>query len=154
MPHITRHFIIAADRLNVFDYKTLCYKDIQDYLPDVTRQAGKVANLTLAHIKDNLGLDPFHISCHLCFASQIPEEELLAVLKLPYASLYEPIGKWIASLLITGPVLDSHPPNLHSLLKALKTKNTAIADAEPGMGEEADASNAIKKARKSTKTKK
>ena len=31
VPHITRHFIIAADRLNVFDYATLCYKDIQEY---------------------------------------------------------------------------------------------------------------------------
>ena len=88
-----------------------------------------------------------HISCHLCFASQVSEEDLGAVLKLPYASLYEPIGKWIANLPAAGPVLDSHPPNLHSLLTALKMKTDTIApaDGEPGQGEQADASKARKK---------
>ena len=137
-----------------FNYETLRYKDIEEHVPDVTQQAGKVANLTLARIKDDFGLDPFYISCHFCFAKQIPEDDLRAVLKLPYASLYEPIGKWIASLLVAGPVLASHPPNLHSLLKAviMKTKTIAIADGEPGLEEEADASNARKEGRKARKT--
>ena len=37
-------------------------------------------------------------SCHLCFASQIAAEDLRAVLKLPYACFYEPMGKWITRL--------------------------------------------------------
>ena len=59
--------MLAADRLNVFDYETLRYKDIEEHVPDVTNQASKVANLTLARIKDDLGLDPWYISCHFCF---------------------------------------------------------------------------------------
>ena len=158
VPHIVRHFMLAADRLNVFNYETLCYKDIEEHVPDVTQQAGNVANLTLARIKDDFGLDPFHISCHLCFASQIAEEDLRAVLKLPYASLYEPIGKSIASLPAAGPVLDSHPPNLHSLLTALKKKTKTIdaTDGEPDVGEpdleiRADTKKANKRARKAMK---
>ena len=61
VPHITRHFILAADRLNVFDDKNLYYSDIEEYVPDVTKQAVcKVSHLTLASIKDDFRLDPFH----------------------------------------------------------------------------------------------
>ena len=100
-------------------------------MPDVTQQAGKVANLSLAHIKDVFGLDPFYISCHLCFAKQICEDDLWAVLKLPYASLYEPIGKWIGSLPAAGPPLDSHPPKLHSLLMALTQRTQEKGGRQP-----------------------
>jgi len=156
VPHITRHFILAADKLNVFDYKHLYYRDIEEYVPDVTKQAAcKVAHLTLASIKDDFGLDPFHISCHLCFASQIDTEDLRAVLKLPYASFYEPIGKWITRLPAAGPMLHSHPPNLHSLLTALKAKTTttAASDGEPDVakGDGSKAKTRPKKAMKTTK---
>ena len=119
VPHAVRHFLLAADRLGVFNYEALIYLDIDEHVPDVTRQSGKVANLTLAAIKADFGVDPFSLSCHLCVAHQFLEEDLLAVLKLPYASLYEPIGKWICSLPASGRPLDSHPPNLYSLLYAL-----------------------------------
>ena len=61
VPLITRHCILAADRLNVFDDKNLYYSDIEEYVPDVTKQAVcKVSHLTLASIKDDFRLDPFH----------------------------------------------------------------------------------------------
>ena len=139
VPHITRHFMIAADQLGVFDYGAVSYSDIEEHVPDVTNQAGKVANLTLARIKEKYGLDPFFISCHLCFASQFTEEDLRAVLDLPYASLYEPIGKWIYSAFASGPPQDLYPPTLHSLLTALKPKSQSatIVKGEPGLEERA-----------------
>ena len=130
-PHIVRHFMLAADRLNVFDYETLRYRDIEEYVPDVTNQATKVANLTLARIKDDLGLDPWYISCHFCFAKQVAEPDLEAVLKPPYVNLYEPIGKWIISLSTTPREDDSHPPNVASLIKALASRTVADAVAPP-----------------------
>ena len=123
--------MLAADRLNVFNYETLRYKDIEEHVPDVTNQASKVANLTLARIKDDFGLDPFYISCHLCFAKQIDEPDLEAVLKLPYVNLYEPIGKWILSQSTTPREEDSHPPNVASLIKALASRTVADAVAPP-----------------------
>ena len=102
VPHIVRQFILAADQLKAFAYEGLYYKDIAEYVPDVTKQAGKVGNLTLARIKDDLGLDPLYLSCHLCFAHQIPQEDLQVVLDLPYRDLYEPLGKWYKELQTKG----------------------------------------------------
>jgi len=149
VPHIVRQFILAADLLKVFDYNCLLYKDIEEYVPDVTKQAGKVGNLTLARIKDELGLDPFYLSCHLCFAHQIPQEDLQVVLDLPYRDLDEPLKKWYKDLQTKVKSVDSHPPNLHSLLKALVNNakgNDIEEDQVPG-GEGA-ASTPSKKRRK------
>ena len=166
VPHITRHFILAADKLGLFDYKSLNYRDIAEYVPDVTSQADKVANFTLAAIKDNFGLDPFHLSCHLCFAHQFKHEDLLPVLQLSYANLYEPIGKSIASKLGAVPTSDVVPLNLHALLQALMTKTTstrkapdmakeplAIMDGHSGPTEDiaSDVCNRSRKVRKSAK---
>ena len=151
VPHITRHFILAADELGVFDYESMQYKDIEEHMPDVTMQAvPRVGNHTLAEIKNGFGLDPFHLSCHLCFLHQIPDDDLLSVLNIPYKFLYEPIGKNIITLSAPDPELDSHPLNLHALLKALvlKAKSLSISDGDAGIGRESSRPTACKRRRK------
>jgi len=71
VPHVVRHFLIAADRLGVFDYEALTYLDIDEYVPDVTRQTVKVADFNLARIKADFGLDPFHLSWPPLFCAPI-----------------------------------------------------------------------------------
>ena len=37
LQHIIRHFLIEADELGVFQYTGMSYKDIEHYVPDVTK---------------------------------------------------------------------------------------------------------------------
>ena len=152
VPHITRHFILAADKLNVFDYEALRYTDIEEHMPDVTMQAvPMVGNHSLAEIKHDFGLDPFHLSCHLCFAKQLSEDDLRAVLALPFGALYDPIGTYIRDKLAEGLELETNPPNLYSVLKLLALKANAAATpvVDAGLGGGAMEESGLKRHRKS-----
>ena len=55
VPRIVRQFILAGDLLKVFDDEGLYYKDIAEYVPDVTKQAGRLATLLWLASKTNSG---------------------------------------------------------------------------------------------------
>ena len=143
MKHATRQFLIAADSLGVFGSDTILYKDIQPYMPDVTGQItvgcpAELPHMSLAMIKRKYGVNPFFLTCQLCFAKQFTVPQLQSVLALPYKKLYDPIGQWILSATPEGQPDDSCPPLLFSLLEALikpmRTMSEGRLPAEEGAG--------------------
>jgi len=121
--HVTRHFILAADSLNVFD-ENVTMEQAMRYLPDKTAQVNALSQYTLGQVRKDLGCDPFLVSCHLCFAQSFGEDKLNAFLALNYSELEHTIGAWDgeASKVVTDE--DSFPPNFHFLVqKALVKKN-------------------------------
>ena len=87
LQHITRHFLIAADESGIVNYEGLRYSDIEAYMPDVTKQAQCICDEGLDDIRTKYGLDPLYVSCNLCFASQLEQDDLRAVLAAPYCDL-------------------------------------------------------------------
>ena len=80
--HCTRHFILAADSLNVFD-PSLPFKEVAKFWPDQTGQTECFEAFTLEHIREEMGLEPFLLSCHLCFAQMFDSNQRQASLDLP-----------------------------------------------------------------------
>ena len=121
--HCTRHFLIAADRLNLFDDSTTL-GDAMKYLPDETGQVeASLKPWTLGAIREVMGVDPIFFSCNLCFAQTFKPAELQKILELTYAEMYEALGKWEREKeKAKFDREDSFPPNFHTLVK------TAIAD--------------------------
>ena len=122
LQHITRHFIIAADRLVNFNYEGMKYADIEPYMPDVKGAAACMRHESLLRIKDEFGLDPLYLSCLLCFAGQLRDDELEAVIRTKYVHLYKPIGD--RNLMTKGTDAQDYscpPPNFASFLRAIAT---------------------------------
>ena len=68
-----------------------------------------------------LGLNPFILSCHACFAQMFSDDQLQEFLKLGYSELYAEIVEWEKIKAAGEAGEDSFPPNFHSLLSwALK----------------------------------
>ena len=61
--HATRHFLIAADRLGVFNYDRITYSDISPYVPDVGGHCERIADETLATIRDRGSSHGLPASC-------------------------------------------------------------------------------------------
>ena len=143
MKHITRHFILAADSIGVFEGEDILYKTIHPYMPDATDQVAvscppDLPSMTLSMIRRSYGVNPFILSCQLCFAKQFSDQKLQSVLDLPYKRLYEPILKWISYVGADGQQEDSCPPLLFSLLEELiQGQQDALAE-EGAHGDVAD----------------
>ena len=120
LQHVTRHFLIAADTLGIFNFDGLHYRDIASYLPDMTGQAECVRDWSLLFMKEECGLDPFFISCNLCFAHTLTKEEKHAVLTTPYCELYKPIGDAI----VNQSDDESEPPNFFAFCRAVASRST------------------------------
>ena len=113
--HATRHFILAADSQNVLNSSTT-FKDASKFLPDQTGKTALLGDLTLLHIKMELGLNPFILSCHACFAQMFSEEQLQQFISLKYSELSAGIYAWEKVLAAGTPDEDSSPPNFHTLV--------------------------------------
>ena len=123
--HVTRPFIIATDRLKVFDDE-VTLEEAMKYMPDQTDQTGILRELTFGKVRREMGCDPIFLSCHLCFAQSFSEAKLNAFLALNYSELYVAVGKWERLKASEKDVEDTFPPNFHMLIK------TAIAGPSEG----------------------
>ena len=113
--HCARRFIFAADSLNLFD-PSLPFKEVAKFLPDQTGQTECFEAFTLEHIREEMGLYPFLLSCHLCFAQMFDDTQRRAFLDLPYSELYADIAEWEKAVAAGEVEEDSFPPKFHSLM--------------------------------------
>ena len=94
------------------------------FLPDRTGQTECFEACTLKQIRDEMGLDPFLLSCHLCFAQMFDDTQRQAFLDLPYSELNADIAEWENAVAAGEVEEDSFPPNFHSMMStALKLPN-------------------------------
>ena len=117
LKHATRQFIIAADSLSVFDLD-VTFAEASKFLPNRTGQVAELGELTLAHIRKELGVDPLFLSCHACFAQMFTEDHLRAFLDLPYSELYADLAASEESRLDGGDAPAAASPTFYSLVSA------------------------------------
>ena len=68
-----------------------------------------------------MGLDPFLVSRHLCFAQMFDSNQRQALLDLPYSELNADIAEWENAVAAGEVEEDQFPPNFHSMMSiALK----------------------------------
>ena len=65
-------------------------------MPDASCQTECLLDRRLDDIRDEMGLDPFMVSCQLCFAQKLPDEFLLKFARLDFSALYEVVGTWLS----------------------------------------------------------
>ena len=92
----------------------------------------------LVYIENELALDPFFLTCNLCFAEQLNDVDRQAVLRTSFPDLYKPIGEWITSPAYENRPDDFSPPNFASFCKAVATKyieaHADVNDQDVGKG--------------------
>jgi hypothetical protein len=95
--HFVRHFLLVSEEKCAgfaHGIRQLMVEEILEWVPDQGDHLVGFKTWTCGQVEDAFGMSVFWLSCWLCLAASLSPEESRQCLKLPDASLLEPVLRW------------------------------------------------------------
>ena len=122
--HFTRMFVLIAEDAGLLaaspsPIDEMSVASIQRWLPDETGAMTHLRRKTCAWLRRQSGLSPFWVSCHACFAQNLKEHQMEALLNADDKCLWATVQKWMKWRDEHPHEKDSWPPSILSLGREL-----------------------------------